>query len=266
MDLPMIACRRLSGSIFRALSSLKIPLLGAAFVFASCMSTSQSKQITPGQSQFLDAIADRTVMFVSYSGSKPFCGGVYVDDNAILTANHCVDVARWCTDDMGLSLTSCGKPSSGAQKHAFMFYTYEDHKSGDAKTAMPWIAVLVKHDERADLALLYTRRVSGSVAYVASSTPRPDSIAYVIGHPRRVSYSYMQLEVIDTKTKSMRNDEMETHTRHVLELRGRVEGGTSGGGAWDTEGKLVGICLSRNALFDESYFASVNEIGTFLSE
>ena len=261
---------KLAELVSRGLSALKLPMVAIAWMFASaCFTTSQAKPIVPGSSPFLDDTADKTVMFVSRGASSAFCGGVYVTENAVLTAYHCVDEGQWCTNDMGITLTSCGTPDAGnevrndATKHAFLFYTYDDHKSGATCTSEPWIAVLVKHDERADLALLYTRHASAAYATIAGMLPETGSIAYVIGHPEWVSYTHLSAHVNSASTRTMRNKKG-TFSRHVVVLDKRIREGTSGGGLWNAGGELIGICLSRSTIFNESYFASVVEIDTFL--
>lgn len=179
-----------------------------------------------------------TVALVVLRGDEygPTCAGVWVGDEWILTANHCA------TDD----------ESSPIERVTFI---------ADAG-AHRYEAAVAYRDADHDLALLRARGVPAhAVARVALVSPRPGDLVHVVGHPMGFLWTYLTGQV----SGPLRNDPRLPHEGPYLQVQCPIVSGSSGGGAFNDEGELVGVAdLKIGQLEGEGLFVPVEVILPFL--
>jgi len=149
------------------------------------------------------------------------CSGVYIKNNIILSAAHCVDFSS----DEGITL-----------KEIWV-------KQGDESER----AVVVKIDPQADLLLLYTP-LSGKPVKFAHKVERGED-CWVIGNP---------LGLVDILTKgivSQINLKHKSEKATFIVVDAVALPGNSGGACVDSRGHLIGI-LTRSTSFFGSFGAA----------
>lgn len=143
------------------------------------------------------------------------CSGVYIKDNVILSAAHCVDYSN----EEGLEL-----------KQIWI-------KSGDVSEQ----AVVVKIDPQADLLLLYTP-LKGKPVKLAKRAIRGED-CWVIGNP---------LGMVDIITKGIVSQIDYSYIGEkatFLVVDATALPGNSGGAVVDSNGRLIGILTRSTSMF-----------------
>lgn len=235
-------------------------LATALFISASCAHDAKLQPVDELDSKLIDAIADKTVMLTN----DYVCAGVWVSEHEILTANHCVATTKWCTSDRGKTVHECSKTPT-TDTPVFYFRTRGEFDGEEYDYSVPaTVALLIRQNTRSDLALLWTARTAPSVAAIADEEAIPGTQVHVVGHPDTRPYIHVSV-VVKRNAWEDTNQNGSMHMRRLTVLGYMAAGGTSGGGAWDSAGRLVGICLSRSrwSIINESYFASTQEIRAF---
>ena len=167
----------------------------------------------------------------------PTCTGVWIAKDLILTAAHCVD-------DKNMLVVE---------------YATKDEYSNNESSR----ATLVALDEKADLAMLLA---PGNVNHPIISFSRDmisagDSVD-IVGHPVGYDWTYSLGYV-----SAIRNDQNGPNgiVEKTVQISSPVWMGSSGGGAFDAKGNLVGICswVSKNGPH-LSFFIHRDVIETFV--
>ena len=148
----------------------------------------------------------------------PVCTGVWIEKNTILTAAHCVE------DSPVASYT-----------------TLDGYNKDETKTA-----ILVGYDKKVDLALLYTISSDDHpVAIISKNEVATGDPLHIIGHPVGYAWTYMSGEI-----SAVRSDfgGPSGKIEKVIQISAPVWMGVSGGGAFNAQGQLIGICswVSKN--------------------
>lgn len=196
---------------------------------------------------------------------KVYCTGVWVSDDEILTAYHCVEGAAQITaiengedpEDLE-SLDLTGTPIS------FVMSDEVGPVGGIPSTIH--IGVASKLDADHDLALV--KRAKGGerghdVAVLASSSPGVGEHVKVVGHVVGLYWTHM--ECIVAAYREDLSAAGVDKSGPWLQLSGPVYKGNSGGGAFDSEGKLVGIAsFITKAAPDVGFFIHAETIRQFL--
>ncbi len=163
----------------------------------------------------------------SDSGPKIFCAGVWVSHTLILTAAHCTEVIK---EQLSSDIVE-GLPIEYANP-------------GDAPSPLEppesvHLATILATDKRHDLALLLaTRPGHHTVARVAHSVPDSGEHIQLVGHPGRYPWSHTEAMV---SAYRKRFDSVTFVDGPFLQVSGPMYGGNSGGGGYDSDGRLVGI-------------------------
>jgi len=168
-------------------------------------------------------VEGKTVALVTASNgiAKAYCSGVWVADDAFLTANHC------------LSDTVLGEPVA--------YVTRGDISAADAdELAVLRIGKLVALDADHDLALVKVKFApSHGTATLAPDDPETGQPVQTMGHPLGLWYSYSQGNV--AAVRAMDLDDTGTAIWFV-QSTAPISPGNSGGGLFDTDGRLMGVC------------------------
>lgn len=198
----------------------------------------------PPPNHVVDSAAVTVALMVPRGdGYGPTCGGVWVADEWILTANHCV----MDEDELGDSVKVNTMKFIMSPMHPKLFDS----------------DVVYRQPEQ-DLALLKAKTWQmHTFAGIASESPAVGSNVHVVGHPIGLLWTYLTGQVAQNR----KDLEKFGQNRPFLQLQVPITHGNSGGGAFDDNGLLVGIAdLSASSLPSEGFFIPVEAIIPFLKE
>lgn len=168
----------------------------------------------------------------------PYCTGVWVANDKILTANHCL------------------------MHDGFVVYGIRE----DEDEAIGRVSYVVDADPELDLALLVTdpQSTPKHPAAVVADDVWDGQHVNIVGHTTGLWWSYMEGVVSSTRSNIMSGGK---RLPKSLQVSSPAWFGNSGGGAFDDEGRLLGISswISRRAPL-MSFFVHRSEISKFLSK
>lgn len=182
---------------------------------------------------------------------EPSCAGVWLSENRILTAYHCVrDAGHVNGDSLEGLLEELGVPPSILPKWPGpigQMTQYTDKAGALSKPIIAYTAMIDRIDEGDDLALLLPASVmpphdfAGLGSYVLHDGDEID----VVGSPGGEAFQFTHGYVSGTRDPI--GTEHDKFKRLVLDVRGWF--GNSGGGVFDVNGDVAGIfdeeiCLS----------------------
>lgn len=215
---------------------MKSPLALLALL-VGCTTAPPSYAPAPAASTIVAQLNQSTVALVD--GTHPYCSGVWIGDNQILTAAHCVTEGDEVTQKVD----------------------YVIGEGGDV-----YHAELARFDTKIDLALIraFTPPLH-PFAPVASSAPLQGEELHIFGHPRGFWWTYLHGYVaaplrVDDETV----DELGI-SGPFLQVEAPIAPGNSGGGAFNTDGQLVGICSwGQGDLPAQGFYVALPTIRKFL--
>lgn len=177
-----------------------------------------------------------------------YCTGVWVSKDVILTANHCVadlgkPAERLAIEEMfdESDLEEMGLPAWNPVGQVAKYSVQSDIHGLAGKKSFEMGKVLAS-DEADDLALIKADKEglpSHPVATLSRDVIHDGDPLSVVGHTVGLWWSFIPGTVSATRT------DLKTHgiARPVLlQVSTSAFYGNSGGGAWDANGNLVGIC------------------------
>lgn len=177
-------------------------------------------------------IGSGTVALVSYDDNigrnRVYCTGVWIESDMILTASHCVSNVEEEKDEV----------SKGGEVH--YVGSGEDRGVGEEPAAVH-LGKVVMNDKEHDIALIRAEAkgmVAHDVIWLARELPGSGERVYIVGHVKGLWWSYIEGVV------SGYRDELPGSGKvgPFIQISAPIYYGNSGGGAFDIEGNLVGIC------------------------
>ena len=179
----------------------------------------------------IDHLKDSTAALVIKADNgayMPFCSAVWINKTDMVTAKHCV-----ADDDDEDKVTLNAIVEFQIYKDFDNTYPYSKNKKAYLAT------VIAAGKENEDLAILRSiDLVEHGIATIATYEPKSGQVAHHIGHPRALQWSYIRTYVSEPRILDVEDG----RKRHMLNLVGFVWKGSSGGGAFDNGGNLLGIC------------------------
>lgn len=186
------------------------------------------------QREMLKPVAgsDRTETLKVSSASGDFCAAVTISSQLAVTALHCVQAL--CESELapvGASLLGCR-----------LDYEVPDGTSGEA--------TVVTTSENDLLALLDLRRPLSKYSVLRCDDPRTDDRVYTVGHPSGdswlVAYGWLTREPISLEW-------VDGQSTRVLVAQIPTKHGSSGGGLFDVQDRVVGVQIARWSSWSTDY-------------
>lgn len=181
------------------------------------------------------------------------CAGVWVGAHTILTAGHCV---THFSDKANVA-----SPLLLEVEYA----TRDEANTPFAQVVRAHPGIVVGLSEQHDLALI---RAVGpvprhGVAQVAEQASAPGEVLQIVGHPGGLTWTHMQ-GMVAAYRATLSIPDLGTEGPY-LQVSAPVWYGNSGGGAFDSEERLVGVCsFIIHKPVNTAFFVPPSEIRTFL--
>lgn len=199
------------------------------------------------------------VFNISRGQVRVYCTGVWIGDNAILTAGHCIK---------GL-VKHINEESLGEEKEVGVKVHYIVEREVDGIMGEPTgihLGTSVAVDEESDLALI---KAEGNLipehgqAELAGEAPGIGERVFVVGHPEGFYWSYVEGMVSGLRERMVGINEVKGS---FIQVSGPLYFGNSGGGCFDEGGRLVGIASFTISAPHTGFFVHLNNIREFLKK
>lgn len=186
-------------------------------------------------------IKDSTVILLEQVGSnqyQPYCAGVWISNYYFLTANHCVNDSE------------------------NIFYQIHTNKNNIIKKtySVAYSGIIIKQDADKDLALILGINNNHSTVTLANDVSVGDAV-WLLGHPNQLIYS-LSKGIISSKKENVYDNQ----SSKLLQVDINLGPGNSGGGLFNNNSELLGICsftTTNGAKF--GFFADLEELKLFLT-
>lgn len=227
------------------------------FILTSCATTNSATRAT---SSYIKDQGSKTVALVfqvTEEETKTYCTGVWVGDNIIITASHCIEgVLEHINEQRSKPLTS---------KNLRIHYIVDKEVDEVGKNPTgTHLGTCIGTDSVHDLALI---RAEGNnipthgYAELSEQTPAIGEKVTVTGHPTGLYWSYIE-GIVSAHRADMPIGE--DRMGPYIQVSIPVWYGNSGGGLFDSDGKLVGIASFIAPPPNTAFFIDISSIRDFL--
>jgi len=269
-------------------STIKLVFVFIIGVLAGCCTHSSMKTNQSWQIQNDIDLVNSTVALVKYKDSldndvepedksgimKVYCSGVWISHNTFITAAHCIEDAgqkkktieeQIIDQILGLELPEWDP--TGQLIHYSTRTDVWDEPDKDFRGSHE--SVVIAFYPEYDLALIQAKPPISDLQIpshaVASLAPdiTIGADVKIVGHPGGMWWSFTKgtVSAIHTKIKSPRNDAV-----NAIQISAPVWFGNSGGGAFNVQGQLLGVCSWIKDVPNTSFFIHTKLIRQILRE
>lgn len=198
----------------------------------ACVAQAPAKEPAPTSSHVDSAselAAETVALVLPIDPARAFCSGVWVSNSEIMTAAHCVSHDDPASDDVDYVMHDDVYPI-GAPVQADRVYRRQ--------------AVVTLRDPAHDIALLQASEpVPFHTTPMLGDSIRQGQSVQTMGHSLGLWFSFSSGEVAAIRTISFGDDDDEIDPNTVwVQSTAPVSMGNSGGGLFDENGSLIGIC------------------------
>lgn len=255
------------------------------FIFGCCSATPNKNYSSKTEERILliDKLEKSSVALLKKNDDvySTFCSGVFISPTQIISARHCgeslmpqpelpIKLEPGQTTTLSLEevfqllLALNYKPNLNEMTGIIVpFKTFDDlhteYKiSSDIK---PKFAIITAFDPHNDLFLMETVEYkSNNFAQISESNGKIGEDLHIIGHPGRVEFTYFTGII-----SGFRTDSSEKQVQNLTQITAPIYPGSSGGGAFDENGNLIGICsFIRRDVPNMSFFVDAKTINNFI--
>lgn len=223
-----------------AAKGIQLILMSFTIALMGCVCTAQTASVEPSRKKFVERLEDKTIALTDINkegNMAPYCSGVWVGKNKILTAAHCVD----------------DKPVA--------FYMVKDDIGADIVR----MAVKLRVDENSDLALLMAdpeTTPAHRTAELSKEKPWAGQKIYIEGHTASMWWTFSE-GVVSSNIRTV----FEDGKTPAIQISAPAWFGNSGGGAFDDNGDLVGLCSWLSVKGPNlTFFVPNDELKEFLKQ
>ena len=214
--------------------------------------------------KLVEDIENATVAFLisQETDRKAYCAGVWIDKKRILTVNHCAEV-------IGRKILNISEETSyDATGDPIAFVNHSDaDENGNILPNVLWLGKVTQVDKKRDLALITVLEPTSdhTIVSIVDGPIYPGESLHIIGHTIGLTWSYVKGNVSNIRNMQGPMTGSEFIISKVLQVSAPVWMGNSGGGAFDNNGNLVGICSWVTLKAPNiSFFIHYNDIKDFL--
>jgi len=195
----------------------------------------------------------------------PYCTGVWVSADVILTANHCIDgLARMINKEHEDDDTIPNVRAIDVRPTYIMESEVTGIKEMPAAVHQSYVLALDKDDDLALLKVVNPESVKGhAIAPLASEAPGVGSKLHVVGHMRGMYWTYSEAMVSGYR-ESLKKMGVK-RGGPFMQVSGSIYFGNSGGGAFNEQGELVGICSFMFGPPTQSMFIHLETVRGFMA-
>jgi hypothetical protein len=244
-------------------------------------------------SSLIKHMGSSTVALMSVHGdnARPYCTGVWVGKDVILTANHCVEAAWEMELEKKIEKLPAEEQEAAIKK--YLGLTHEERQNlvvegtpikyivegdvdeiGKAPFAIR-LGVVLAVSPSHDLALV---EASGrnlpahDIAYVGDENPAIGEKLNVVGQVKGLYWTYVEGTVAQYRTDIPERSKPVSEVNEIgfvgpyLQISAPVWYGNSGGGAFDSDGHLVGIASFLTGAPHSCYFIHPDVIRAMLAK
>lgn len=211
-----------------------------------------------------------------------FCGGVFISPEIIISARHCGESLIPEPEDAKISEEIIKKEEKTLEDLIKIikalsytpnlddmlglevsFKTFgEISNSYNLENPPTKKAKIIKFDNNNDIMILKTLDYSSdSFVEVSGSNGKIGEKVHIVGHPARVEFTYFTGIISGFRTEINPTG----YQQKLVHITAPIYMGNSGGGAFDIDGKLIGICsFFRPAVPNMSFFVDAVTINNLL--
>lgn len=195
---------------------------------------------------------------------SPMCSGVWISQTKILSARHCVEPNIKPTSVLSQYGIDIQNQLSSLPGMVIPYANYDEKSKDFSIKNKPHFAVVIAYTETSDLVLLSTITDNKDHDYtsIADDDPSPGEKLHIIGHTIGMKYNY-NIGYMSRESIGRRLD----GDFPVFQISTIIGPGNSGGGAFNADGQLIGICSMYNPRFPGyGYFVDLTTIKDFISQ
>ena len=208
------------------------------------------------EKELIPTLIDGTVALIGEDEVIPYCTGVWIGYEYILTAHHCV--AKSLSDLLEEQILGEEPDFSTLQLKDIKYVVKSDIEKDFEKSSVYRKGLVVGLDPENDLALI---KADGQVPLHAiiplSNKVKVGDKLHIIGHVQGLAWTYME---------GVASAERIREGASLLQVSAPIYFGVSGGGAFNQYGELVGITSFIYKAPNIGFFVDLKTIKSFLKK
>ena len=176
---------------------------------------------------------------------RVFCSAVWISPDKMITARHCAEAELENTELNEINELLGIPPDLTTLPGTIIHYSNYDERDlkFNKNDKTPSMAVVIAYDKENDLAVLQSvTNTEHDYANLATSDVWIGQNVHIIGHSIGLQYNYFDGVISSTERNMRRFFRRNDKDVMMLHITAAVAPGNSGGGAFDEDGNIVGIC------------------------